>query len=302
MMTGKEILDRFKEAEGRELSQREVAGRLGWSPGTLSMVVNGTYPNQEAKLAEMARVLLGITPEADTRPPQPIAISDVTISTRDFQSVYELCYGLLSPGSSLTASIGLVIGDAGMGKTTAVQRFAAENVAASYVLYMGYTRSALFKEIAEVMVGRSSNTYYNNVNLIIGATQLYRKLIIIDEADRMPLALLEDLRTLNERGRVPLLLVGEPTLARTVRKADRIESRIRKPRIEFHPVDAVTLATLYKEACGLEIPTDVARALVAMSHGDFRVAANEMQDIVRMMNVSGYTELTRSVLDEYKQQ
>lgn len=299
-MTAREIIDAFKEKEGKDCSQREIADRLGWSPGTLSGVLSGNYPNVSQKVEEMGRKLLGLVEEKEAF--HPIAIRDVTISTRDFQAVYELCNSLLSPESSLTASIGLVIGDAGMGKTTAVQRFAAENSAANYVLFMGYTRNALFKEIAEAMIGRSAGTYYNNLQLIMGATQIFRKLIIIDEADRMPLSLLEDLRTLNERGKVPLLLVGEPTLARTVKRADRIESRIRKPRIEFHPVDAVTLATLYKEACSLEISADVAKSLVSMAGGDFRVAANEMQNIVRMMNVSGHSKLTRQVLDEYRQQ
>lgn len=81
-----------------------------------------------------------------------------------------------------------------MGKTTSVQRFAAENTAATYVLYMGYTRNALFREISEGILGRSAGTYYGNLQLIMGATQMYRKLIIIDEADRMPLSLLENLR------------------------------------------------------------------------------------------------------------
>lgn len=67
-------------------------------------------------------------------------------------------------------------------------------------------------------------------------------------------------------------------------------------------MDAVTLATLYSEACGLEISADVAKSLVFMAGGDFRVAANDMQNIIRMMNVNGYAQLTRKVLDEYKRQ
>ena len=64
----------------------------------------------------------------------------------------------------------------------------------------------------------------------------------------------------------------------------------------------MTLATLYSESCGLRIQADVARSLVDMASGDFRVAVNDMQNIVRMMNVSGQGELTRKVLDEYRRQ
>lgn len=301
-MTGQQIIDEYRSREGKDFSQRELADILGWSPGTLSGVLSGNYPKAETKVAEMAERLLGVRLADQDGGFVPIQVRDVTIATKDFQAVYELCNGLLSPDSSLSASIGLVIGDAGMGKTTSVQRYAAEHSAACYVLYMGYTRASLFREIAEALVGRSHVAYYSNLQLIMNTTQVFRKLIIIDEADRMPLSLLEDLRTLNERGRVPLLLVGEPTLARTVRRADRIESRIRKPRIEFHRLDPVTLATLYSESCGLRIQADVARSLVDMASGDFRIAVNDMQNIVRMMNVSGQGELTRKVLDEYRRQ
>lgn len=297
-MTAKEILEKYRENEGNDMSQREIADKLGWSPSTLSMVLSGSYANQAAKEEEMARVLLNmgsLSAEGFT----PILVREQIIATKDFMDVYALCNGLANPDSSLTASIGLVIGDAGMGKTTAVQRFAAEHSAAAYVLYMGFNRNALFKEIAEAVVGRSARSYYDNLQLIMGATRIYRKLIIIDEADRMPLSMLEDLRTLNENGRVPILLVGEPKLAATVKKADRIESRIRKPRITFSPIDAPTLATLYDECCGLKLSEKVTKTLLKMAHGDFRVAANDMQNLVRIMNINRKSELTQEVINAY---
>lgn len=297
-MTAKEILEKYRENEGNDMSQREIADKLGWSPSTLSMVLSGSYANQAAKEEEMARVLLNmgsLSAEGFT----PIQVREQIIATKDFMDVYALCNGLANPDSSLTASIGLVIGDAGMGKTTAVQRFAAEHSAAAYVLYMGFNRNALFKEIAEAVVGRSARSYYDNLQLIMGATRIYRKLIIIDEADRMPLSMLEDLRTLNENGRVPILLVGEPKLAATVKKADRIESRIRKPRITFSPIDAPTLATLYDECCGLKLSEKVTKTLLKMAHGDFRVAANDMQNLVRIMNINRKSELTQEVINAY---
>lgn len=300
-MTAREIIEKYKETQGRDFSQREIASILRWSPGTLSGVLSGSYPNTADKEAEMAKVLLGVETRTEAKD-EAIQIRDSIIATKNFVQVYELCNGLIAPESSLTASIGLITGDAGMGKTTAVQRYAVEHPAAAYILYMGFTRTALFKEIAEAIVGRSARAYYDNLQLIMGATRVYRRLIIIDEADRMPQSMLEDLRTLNEHGKVPLLLVGEPNLAVAVKRADRIESRIRKPRITFSPIDAATLAALYSESCGLKITEKVASALAKLAHGDFRIAANDMQNIVRLMNVSGIHELTMGVVDDYKRQ
>ncbi len=297
-MRAKEIVDRYLENAG-DMSQRKVADVLGWSPSTLSMVLAGTYANLEQKEAEMAKKLLGIESETEEKF-EPIRITEKIIGTDSYFEVFTLCSGLIDRNSSLTASIGLVIGDAGMGKTTAVQSFAAETPDAAYVLYMGFNRNALFKEIAESVVGRSARSYYDNLQLIMGATRVYRKLIIVDEADRMPLSMLEDLRTLNEYGRVPLLLVGEPKLAATVKKADRIESRIRKPRVTFKPIDEDTVSTLYDECCGLKLSKNIIEILLRMSQGDFRVVANDMQNIVRLMNINHKTKLTETIINLYK--
>lgn len=298
-MKAKEILDMYLKNTG-DMSQRKVADVLGWSPSTLSMVLAGTYANVEQKEAEMAEKLLGIKADKLIEEFKPIQITEKIVGTPDLMAVYSLCNGLVARDSSLTASIGLVIGDAGMGKTTAVQSFAAENSAASYVLYMGFNRNALFREIAEAVVGRSARSYYDNLQLIMGATRVYRKLIIVDEADRMPISMLEDLRTLNEYGRVPLLLVGEPKLAATIKKADRIESRIRKPRITFSPVKNETIGTLYEDCCGLILTGEMTNTLARMAHRDFRVAVNDMQNLIRLMNINHKKKLTQSIIDLYK--
>ena len=166
---------------------------------------------------------------------------------------------------------------------------------------MGFNRNALFREIAEAVVGRSARSYYDNLQLIMGATRVYRKLIIVDEADRMPISMLEDLRTLNEYGRVPLLLVGEPKLAATIKKADRIESRIRKPRITFSPVKNETIGTLYEDCCGLILTGEMTNTLARMAHRDFRVAVNDMQNLIRLMNINHKKKLTgQELLNENK--
>ena len=289
------------------LTQTDISNKMGWSRTQVSLIASGKYENWQGKVAEVYRYLSanGYIPgeyaEEGESPAVSISIdTGAIIRTDNYNSVFSLADGLIAPESLLNASIGMVLGKAGYGKTTAVKRYAVEHMDAVYVLYMGFARTSLFRRIAEEMIGRSVGTYYGNIRLIEEATSVCRKLIIIDEADRVPLPILEDLRTLNENAGVPLLLVGEESLASTVRKADRIESRIRKPRITFSPIDATTLATLYDECCGLRLSDKVTKALVKMAHGDFRIAANDMQNIVRVMNVNQEKELTMEVLNAYK--
>ena len=300
-MTYDEIVLKYQEKEGKEFSQRELASALGWSAATVNQVASGKYPNAGQKLAEMAEKLLGVKEQKAIW--SPIVIRpDVIIPTNDLARIFSLANGLLDVNSSITSSIGLITGEAGRGKTTAVKKFACESLNTAYILYMGYTKGQLFKEIAETLVGRSTGSYYNNLKLITAATQVCRKLIIIDEADRMPLSLLEDVRTLNESGLVPILLVGEPSLAKLTKRADRIDSRIRKPRIEMESLNATTLSTLYKESTGLILEPDVIKELLVLCDRDFRRAVNDMQNLVGKLNIIQHRELTKEVIRAYKQQ
>lgn len=302
-MSMREICDRYQQKVNEKLSDARIADILGWSKATMSLIMNGNYANLDAKLQEAQDKLLGSSIETDVVAGgfHEITVkTDVIVATPDFNAVYGLCNGLMDPKSSLTASIGMVTGVAGRGKTTSVRRYAVEHPGVVYILYMGYSKASLFRTIAEELTGRSFGSYYKNLQLIMEATKAWRKLIIIDEADRMPLSLIEDLRTLNEAGCVPLLLVGEPALASMTKKADRIESRIRKPRIDFHPLDYVVLSTLYKEACGITLTKPVAEKLVKFAGADFRVAANDMQNIVRLMNINRVNVLTERLLNEFR--
>lgn len=300
-MTFTEVFEKYKTEKG-DISQAEFARLLGWSTSKVSLLLSDKYTGAEDCVKEALRKFWGDDYSLDSEHGswKPIVIDkDVIIRTKDFNGVFSLCNGLVDPNASLTASIGLVTGEAGRGKTTAVKRYAAENRDAAYILYMGYTRAALFKAIADALVGRSYTSYFHNLQLIMECTKTFRKLIIIDEADRIPLPLLEDLRTLNEAGLVPLLLVGEPKLASIVRKADRIESRIRRPRIEFSRLDYVTLAALYSEACNLNIDKETAEELLRISDRDFRIAANDMQAVVNFMNVNHISTLSKEIVKEW---
>ena len=300
-----EDLNQLMEITG--LTQSDISEKMGWSRAQVSRIASRDYPNWRDKLAEAFRYLStnGYVPEGyldEDRPAGPAITIDTgaIIMTDNCNAVFNLADGLLAPESLLNASIGLVLGKAGYGKTTAVKRYAVEHMDAAYILYMGFARASLFKRISEELVGRSAGTYYGNIKLIEEATSVCRKLIIIDEADRVPLPILEDLRTLNEAAGVPLLLVGEESLSSLVGKADRIESRIRKPIVTFKPVDTATVMALYKKACGLSIDVDIAKRLIAMCRRDFRVAVNDMQHIVSIMNQNSISELTKEVLDECK--
>lgn len=292
------------------LSQSEIGNLMGWSKTQTSLVASGKYENWEEKTqaAVEACVKAGklLVPEEEKAAYAPVMAvpagslafdSSVFLQTDNANRLFSLADGLLDPDATLNASIGMATGQAGYGKTTALRQYVSKHDDAVYCLWMDYTKSQLFSRIAEELVGRSYNNYLKNIKLIIEVTRAYRKLIIIDEADRMPLPILECLRTLNEEGCVPLMLVGEASLTSKVKRADRIESRIRKPVVNFTPLDWIELAAFWQKATGLEISKEVAQQLCKDCHRDFRIAANDCQHIIKMMNTNGIAVLDKENLD-----
>ena len=299
-------------AEALELthmSLQEAGDMVGLGKSAISRVKSHDYPNWEniekAIISKMAEANLFPDtvevekPEAGTLSVNPVAF----ISTQNVVSLNGLANGLLDPTTTLNSSIGMVTGAAGYGKTTAIQHYAANNEQTVYVLYMeGYTLSMLVKKIAWELTGFNRRTFDSNLAIIGEATKIYRKLIIIDEADRIPLKIIESLRNINEYCGAPIMLVGEESLVSRMESLPRLKSRVRKPEIVFKPLNVVDVATYYQIAVGLDISNDpqVCQTLLRWAGKDFRTLVNDAQHIVATMNATGLTDLTAEVLDAYK--
>ncbi len=225
------------------------------------------------------------------------------ISTQNVIAFNSLASSLLDPTTTMNSSIGMVTGSAGFGKTTAIQQFVANNEQSVYVLYMeGYTLTMIIKKIAMELTGFNRRSFDNNLAIIKEATSMYRKLIIIDEADRMPIRVIESLRNINEYCGAPIVLVGEESLVSKITAIPRLKSRVRNPQIVFKSLNVIDVATYYQMAVGIDIsnsPT-VCQTLLRWASKDFRTLVNDAQHIVAMLNSSGLYELTEEVLDAYK--
>ena len=302
----------FEEAIERcGLNYTEIGSLVNLGKSAISLIKARKYQNwenyQKAIITKLGQAgYLG--DEYDYESPElfgdgPKVDPQAFISTQNVQAVNALCDDLLDPSTSLNASLGMVVGSAGYGKTTALQHYASVHDSAIYILYMeGYTLVGLCKAIAFELIGTSGRTYLENLALIDRATSTVRKLIIIDEADRMPIRLLEGIRNLNERCGAPMLLAGEETLTAKMETQPRLRSRVRKPEIKFVPINHVDVATFYEEAIGLSIAGDekVCMQLLRWANRDFRTLVNDAQHICRIMHTHKLDELTSEVLNEYK--
>lgn len=295
------------EKSGLTLAEAGAMVNLGKS--AISRIKAHDYPNWEQaealvieKMAENG--MLGDDYVAPQRKRGTLKVDSVAfIRTQNVNAVNTLAEDLLDDNTTLNASIGLVTGSAGFGKTTTMKQFVATHDRATYVPFLqGFTLNMLCKAISREMIGSCQGTFERNLQQIQAASKMYRRLVIIDEADLMPLRLVEALRNINEYCDLPIMLVGEDSLVSKMESLPRLKSRVRKPEIVFLPLNTVDVATYYQAAIGLDISRNpkICQTLLRWANKDFRILVNDAQHICQVMNASGVSELTEEVLNAYK--
>jgi DNA transposition AAA+ family ATPase len=282
------------------MSQTEAARIIGVDKSLVSRVVSHEYKGWEQKEKELIHTLSmeGVQIEFDQIKRYGVDQTKF-ITTENVRNFDELAMDLLE-NPNLTSSIGVAKGTAGRGKTASAKHFVSTHSDAIYVLYVdGYSHTMLAREIAYELTGVRARSFADNIDLINSATNRFRRLVIIDEADKMPGKHIEMLRSLNERCSIPLLLVGEETLYQRMAEEPRRLSRIRKPIVNFTRVTKVDIALFYESAVGIQISSDkdVLSELLDRSHGDFRMVVSDAMSVCRVLNASGMHTVSMEVVN-----
>ena len=109
--------------------------------------------------------------------------------------------------------IGVCCGNAGLGKTFAVKKYAIEHHDVILIeADLGYSPRVLFSEIHKKLGFDGCGTIHTMFTNIIDKLMYSNRLIIIDEAEHLPYKSLELLRRIYDKAQVGILLVGMPRL------------------------------------------------------------------------------------------
>jgi DNA transposition AAA+ family ATPase len=297
-----------KALELTGMSMSQMGTVIGLSKSTISLIVNNKYGSDTDKEKEIIEklVALGYLTKEDAALNEtknidgPFRVkSNSFIITENTMKLDELAKDLLSVKTTLNSSIGVVYSHAGYGKSTAIQHFCALNSRAVYSLYMeGYSLTMMVKDIVNQLQGTPAHGLDKNIELIKESCFVYRKLLVVDEADRLPIKNIEMLRNINEKCRLPILLVGEHSLSGKMTSLPRLESRIRSKPLVFQPLSLQDIANFYNQSCGLDISNNkkVLKRILQLCHGDFRVMVNDAHQILAVMNANRLSEITMEVI------
>ena len=284
--------------ENNRLSMQEAARIIGVDKSQIVKICNQSYPNWQDKELEYVELLRNAGYSNSI--PQGIVIdTDVLVLTSSVNRFQALADDLSAPDGTMSSSIGMAIGTAERGKTHCAKWYVQNNPNAAYVLYVdGSTQVQLLRDICDVVAHTRPYSFGACLTTLEESCKYTRRLVIIDEADKLPVKMLEMLRAINERCKLPFLLVGEEGLKTKTDRIPRLRSRIRNPIVLFDRAQAVDVAAYYHEAAGIDINKDTADRLVRHAQGGFRSIVNDSIAISKMAKASGLSTITDNMLDK----
>jgi DNA transposition AAA+ family ATPase len=129
-------------------------------------------------------------------------------------------------------------------------------------------------------------------------------LIVVDEADRLKMTGLEQVRDIFDRGGIGLVLIGMPGLERRLARYAQLSSRIGFVH-EFRPLGATEVRTLLAEwrLPGVSLPADLladaegVAAVIRITGGNFRLLDRLLTQVGRILELNGLKVVTREVVE-----
>lgn len=213
----------FMQQAGK--SQRQIAKETGLSTSVISQFLDGTYGGNNEKVSQVIRQYLTVGIER----------MKTIQGTLFYPELYNTVNVLFACSHAHKRNdMSLVSGDAGAGKTTALEYYRDHNAGVVMVTANSCTTSAtaILKLIAD-QTGKQTD-YRRSVLMteLVGQLEGSSRLIIIDEADHLTLQALQAVRNLNDLAKVGIVLAGNDKIYRQMltgqrgHEFDQIRTRI----------------------------------------------------------------------------
>ena len=129
-------------------------------------------------------------------------------------------------------------------------------------------------------------------------------LILIDEADRLRMASLEQVRAIFDAGEIGVILIGMPGLEKRLARYPQFYSRIGFVH-EFRPLIAQEIRQLLDRHWtppGIHLPEhsldpETVATIIRITGGNFRLLNRQLTQIERILEINSLTRLTKTVVE-----
>ena len=167
----------------------------------------------------------------------------------------------------------VVQGESGRGKSQAAINWHGQHGGIFLRVWEGWTQHAFLQALALEVTGGKIHGAYNCKRAIVDHLSADPAAVIVDEADRLDLRRIEDLRDIHEATGVSVVLIGEQGFLPKLNSRQRIYSRVAQV-VNFGPVELDDIMLYGDQAADLKISPEAAKALAEEARGSFRLAHN----------------------------
>lgn len=198
------------------------------------------------------------------------------------------------------ASLMLVTGPAGLGKSETVDRFAVDTNALYLRAKETWTKRGMLVEMAETLRIPTNATNHEMQARIIGAIGPRQTPIIIDEAEhtvRTTASVLECVRDISDLTETLVVLVGMETIESKLARYPQISSRIAQV-VHFDKLTDQDVKMACKQLAEIDIDAALVSELHRQSDGKMRLVMNGIATIERLV---ASNSLDRATLKDFGQ-
>jgi hypothetical protein len=190
-------------------NQSQLAKDMGVSSGTLSLWLADKYNGSIADINASVKNFLDREKEKSENSTVEFKFVMTSVARKIFE-LARLCH--------LDSELGVIYGDAGLGKTVAVREYA--KIYPDTILIEtdpGWTERVVVKKIHRAL-GMDGRGYADEMmSEIVSRLMNSGRLIIVDETENLPSDAINLVRRIPDHARVGLLLVGMPRLVHNLR-------------------------------------------------------------------------------------
>lgn len=262
------------------ISQNKVASALGISASALSTWLNGTYKGSVDQINERVLEYLETAKARSQDSPAKMPI----VETSSFKAVNQFC-GLVLRDCEL----GVLVGNAGFGKTTALKEFVRKHKTSILVeADHGYTARALFLELCDNLGLDTKGSLHDLLSRVVDRLNDSGRLIIIDEAEHLPYRALELIRRVHDKAGVGIVLAGMPRLQKNLsgdpthyaQLFSRVGAYRKLEGLTDSDIESISSRTLRS------VPADSLVAIIKASKRNARVLAKLLRWCAQLMRIN----------------
>ena len=276
-------LAEFKAKSG--MNQTMLARGIGVSPASISMYLNNTYAEKGGKYETIEPKIEAFLEVQESKAQREELVLGF-VSTKTTRRISEVMRDAHEAGDTV-----VIYGQAGLGKTQAVKNYCEKNPAAILIeANPSFTALVLMRKLAaaaKVSTVGSLNDLFESVSDRLRDSG---RLIVVDEAENLPLRALEIIHRLHDDTGCGLVLSGMPRLVANLRgKHGELVQLYSRVSVALNLGDSMPDDELEEIARAAMPEADDATIaeLVKQSNGNTRRMSKLMRGAVRTANKNG---------------